>query len=95
MTVALRIEENTVRGELALDLAPGTTAAKRDRALDALLASPLGDAADALSVVLAASPSAYAYPLPGKDENGRTRFVVRGRIEADRLVPERPEPPPR
>ena len=91
MTLALWVEGRTVRGELALDLPPGTTAAKRDRAIGALLVAPLSDAAATLSVVLAAAPSAYAYPLPGKDEAGRTPFVVRGRVEGDRLVPERPD----
>jgi hypothetical protein len=92
MAPELRIEGDRVRGELALEVPPGTKAAKRDRALDALLAAPLSDAAGALDVVLAAAPSAFAFPMPGKDEQGRTRFVVRGRIEGDRLVPERPEP---
>jgi hypothetical protein len=90
MAVALHIEGKTVHGEVALELPPGTKAAKRDRALDALLAAPLSDAAASLSAVLAAAPSAFAYALPGKDEAGRTRFVVRGRAEGDRLVPERP-----
>ena len=90
MAVEVRIEGSTVRGELALDVTPGTKRAKRDRAIDALLAVPLTDAAVALSVVLAAAPSAFDFPLPGKDDAGRTRFVVRGRVEGDRLVPERP-----
>jgi hypothetical protein len=93
--LVVRAEGSTVRGAFALAVAPGTKAAKRDRAIDALLAVPLADAAEALSVVLATSPSAYAYPLPGKDEAGRTRFAVRGRVEGGTLVPERPAPDPR
>jgi hypothetical protein len=88
--VRVAVEGRTVVGEVAMAIAPGTKAAKRDRALDALLATPLHDAANELQVVLAASPSSYAFPLPGKDEEGRMRFAVRGRIEGDRLVPHRP-----
>jgi hypothetical protein len=91
MTDELRVEvrDRAVVGEVAIVVAPGTKANKRDRALDALLATPLHDAASELGVVLAASPSAFAFPLPGKDDAGRTRFAVSGRIEGDRLVPHR------
>lgn len=92
MSVAVRVEGKTVRGEVAIPVQPGTKAATRDRALDALLALPLADAVDELGVVLAAAPHAYAFPQPGKDAEGRTRFLIQGRIEGDRLLPERPVP---
>ena len=88
-SVRVVVEERGVRGEVLLNVLPGTKADARDRVLDALLATPLADAADALGAVLAAAPSAYAFPQPGKDEAGRTRFEVRGRVEAERLIPER------
>ena len=87
--VRVVIEGRGVRGEVAMSVAPGTKAGVRDRALDVLLAGPLAEAADALGAVLMAAPSAYAFPQPGKDEAGRTRFEVRARVEAERLVPER------
>ena len=88
-SVRVVVEGRGVRGEVLMSVLPGTKAGVRDRALDALLATPLGDAAEALGAVLAAAPSAYAFPQPGKDETGRTRFEVRGRVEAERLIPER------
>ena len=85
----LEVTKHGVDGECALDLAPGTTAKVRDQKLDALLALPLTDAGIELDVVLAASPSAFAFQEPGKDSEGRTPFTIRGRIEGDRLVPSR------
>ena len=90
--VRVAVEGRLAVGEVAIVVAPGTKAKKRDALLDVLLAAPLYDAASELGVVLAAAPSSYAFPLPGKDEAGRTRFAVRGRIEGDRLVPHRPPP---
>jgi len=86
----LETTANGVLGSLALTIAPGTKAAARDRALDGALARPLADAAAKLSVVLAAAPSTFAFQQPGKDDRGRTRFLVSGRVEGDRLVPARP-----
>jgi len=86
----LTIEKNGVTGEIAIAVAPGTKAHARDRALDAALSAALSDAAASLDVVLAAAPSAFAFQQPGKDEEGRTRFTISGRIEGDRLVPARP-----
>ena len=90
MTIELEVKGKTVQGEFALAVAPGTLAKDRDREIDALLAGPLSDAADRLGVVMAAAPSAFARPLPGKDESGRVRFQVAGRVEGERLVPFRP-----
>lgn len=92
MAEPLHIEDQNVSGEIAIEVPPGTTAQVRDRALDAALSGALGDAADRLGAVLAAPPHRFAHPLPGKDEAGRTRFVVRGRAEGGRLVPERIAP---
>lgn len=89
MANLLTIEGPVVAGEIALDIRPGTTAQVRDRALDAALSGPLNDAAERLGAVLAAPPHRFARPLPGADEARRTRFVVRGRAEGGRLVPER------
>ncbi len=89
MADALTIKDQLVSGEIAIDVPPGTTAQVRDRALDEALSGPLNDAAGELGAVLAAPPHRFAQPLPGKDEEGRTRFSVRGRAEGGRLVPER------
>lgn len=78
---------NGVEGEAALRLEPGTRADAQHHTLDAALSSPLSDAAAELGLVLAARPSAYAFLQPGRDDEGRCRFVVRGRIEGDLLVP--------
>jgi hypothetical protein len=85
----LEIEGKDVTGELALELPPGTTAAVRDRALDALLGAPLDERARELDLAIAAAPCRFATPRNGKDERGRTVFDVRGRVEGDRLVPVR------
>jgi len=76
-------------GELVLDMPPGTTAAARDKALDALLGPRLEKLALEMTAVVATAPSAFAFPEPGKDEQKRTRFSIRGVIEADRLLPQR------
>jgi len=86
----LELVENTLVGELAVDVPPGTTAAARDKAIVALLGARLMALASDANVVVAAAPSSFAFPEPGKDEQKRTRFTVRGVIEADRLVPQRP-----
>ena len=86
----LETEGDMISGELALDLPPGTTAAARDRALDTILAGRLTELAAARGVVLSAPASSFAFQSPGKDDQRRTRFVVRGRVEGDRLLPARP-----
>lgn len=89
MTITLRVEGNEILGQLALLVPPGTTAARRDDMVDGALTEPLFAAAGELGVVLAADPHAYARPLDGRDEQGKTRFEVRGRAEGGRLVPVR------
>lgn len=93
--VRLEVEGKLLAGELALELPPGTTAAVRDRSIDALLGDALIDAAASVDAVVAAAASAFAFPRPGKDPQGRTVFDVRGRIEGDRLLPNRPGKPAR
>ena len=87
-TVTLTVRNDTVEGELALEIAPGTLAPARDRALDEALSGPLTERAAQLASVLAAAPHRYARPTPGKDAEGRTHFVVRGRVEGEYLVPD-------
>lgn len=77
-----------VKGEVALGLEPGTRSDEQREALDRVLVAPLTQAAHTLHVVLAARPSSFAFALPGKDAEGRARFVVRGRREGDRLIPD-------
>ncbi len=88
----LRVEGTHVRGELALVIAPGTVAKARDRLLDRALLVAITARADELGSVLAAAPASYCFVRPGKDELGRTTFDVGARIEAERLIPERPRP---
>ena len=85
----LRIEvvPRGVEGEIAIALEPGIRAETQARKLDRPLATPLAEAAAQMNLVLSARPSAYAFVQPKKDEQGRTRFLVRGREEGDRLVP--------
>lgn len=85
----LEIDGKDIKGELALELPPGTSAAVRDKAIDVLLADRLAERATELDVVVAAAPSRYAMPRNGKDERGRTVFDLHGRAEGDRLVPVR------
>ena len=42
-----------------------------------------------LHLVLAAAPSSYAMPRPGKSEDGTLLYDVSGLIEGDRIVPAR------
>jgi hypothetical protein len=85
--VRLQPTATGVQGEASLLLEPGTRADAQHHTIDAALSSPLSDAAAELGLTLVARPSAYAFAQPGKDEAGRCRFVVRGRIEGDFLVP--------
>ncbi|HEU4539430.1 MAG TPA: hypothetical protein VFS00_35165 [Polyangiaceae bacterium] len=84
---ALQIEGDEVSGELSIRVQPGQKAPSLNAALDRALSALLTDAATSLGVVVAAAPHTFAKPLPGKDEAGRIRYVVRGRREGDRLVP--------
>ena len=89
MAAKLTLEGKIVSGEVRLDVHPAMSARDRDRALDAELSAPLTDIANELGVVLAGAAHRFAKPLPGKDDEGKMRFAVRGRAEGDRLVPER------
>lgn len=89
MEVRLEVKDDEVTGEFALELPPGMVAAKRDKAVDEALTGPLYEAARKLGVVLSSDANDYAHPLNGHDEQGRTRFQVRGRVEGDLLVPMR------
>jgi hypothetical protein len=88
MPELLTVRGEHVEGELALNIPPGTVAAERDRALDVALTTLLGDIADKLGAVLASPPHRFARVLPGKDVEGRDRFMVRGRAEGGRLIPD-------
>lgn len=88
MSDPLTIEENLVSGEIALTIAPGTSAQAQQRALDVALMPLLEAVAGKLRVVLAAAPYHFARPLPGKDAAGQTHFAVRGRAEGDKLMPD-------
>lgn len=84
---ALQIEGDEVSGEIAVRVQPGQKAPSLNAALDRALSVLLSDAATSLGVVVAAAPHTFAKPLPGKDEAGHMRYLVRGRREGDRLVP--------
>lgn len=85
----LRVEGNEVVGEVSIVVAPGTRADVQAKLLDDALRKELADLAASLQVVLVSPPSRYAKPAPGKGADGTTRFVVRGRIEGEQLVPVR------
>ena len=87
MSDSLTIEEDVVAGEIALEIPPGTSAKKLEALLAAALLEPLHRVADELHVVLAAEPTKYARQLPGRDDEGRTVYAVRGRVEGGKLVP--------
>lgn len=86
----LELEGKALVGELAVDVPPGTTAAARDKAIVALLGPRLQALANEAGIVVGAAASSFAFPEPGKDEQKRTHFTVRGVIEGDRLIPQRP-----
>lgn len=85
----LELRGDEMTGEAVLEVRPGTRREERDRALDALLATPLADLAREQGVVVGAAPHAYAFELGGRDPEGRTRFEVLGRVEGEVLVPRR------
>jgi hypothetical protein len=90
--VRLQPTAKGVEGEASLLLEPGMRADAQHHTIDAALSAPLSDAAAELGLTLVARPSAYAFLQPGRDEDGRSRFVVRGRIEGDLLVPAQHDP---
>lgn len=87
--LSLELVGKSLVGELALEVPPGTTAVARDQAIDALLGPRLDALANEATAVVSAAPSAFAFQEPGKDEQKRTRFTIRGLLEADRLLPQR------
>jgi hypothetical protein len=89
--IRLELVGKALLGEIALDLSPGTTAATRDKAIESLLGPRLDALANEVTAVVAAAASAFAFQEPGKDEQKRTRFTIRGLLEGDRLVPQRPK----
>lgn len=89
---ALQIEGDEVSGEITVRVQPGQKAPSLNAALDRALNVLLIDAATSLGVVVAAAPHTFAKPLPGKDEAGNLRYLVRGRREGDRLVPAHSKP---
>jgi hypothetical protein len=84
---ALRVEGDEVTGEFSLLVQLGQKSPSLNAALDRALGVKLSDAATSMGVVVAAAPHTFAKPLPGRDETGRVRYLVRGRREGDRLVP--------
>lgn len=88
--LSVDLAAETVSGELAIAVAPGTTADKQTRAIDGALGDALEARAKELGLVLDAQPSRFTRMLPGKDDEGRVRFSVRARAEGDRLVPAHP-----
>ena len=87
MSAELRVDGNRMIGTVAIVVPPGTRAAERDALLDAALGERVHALAAELGAAPAAAPSAYAWPRPGKDGEGRTTFDVCARAEGDRLLP--------
>lgn len=86
--IQLAIEEgDLITGEIALAIAPGTSADVQSRAIDDALDDALTARARELGLVLDAAPSRFVRAIPGKDAEGRLRFAIRARPEGDRLVP--------
>lgn len=89
MDIPLTLRDREIRGEFALLVPPGTLAAARDKLVDEHLTEALFALARSVGAVLATDAHDYARPQDGRDDQGRTRFVVRARIEGDRLLPVR------
>jgi hypothetical protein len=89
MDISLTLRDGEVSGEFALLVPPGTVAGDRDKLVDEHLTDPLFAFARGHCAVLAADPHDYVRPLDGRDDQGRTRFTLRARLEADRLMPVR------
>jgi hypothetical protein len=85
--VELHVDGDDVRGEVWLRLEPGTTVAKRERALDDILTDALYEVSVQMGVVLSADPHAYASLTDHLDDQKRTQFLVQAKVEGDRLVP--------
>ena len=87
MAGELTVEGEEMSGEVALSIPPGTRASEVERLLVEALKDELYRVADELEVIVSAHPTKYARQLPGRDEEGRTRFQVRGRREGGKLIP--------
>jgi len=87
--VELHVDGYGLQGEMWIRLEPGTTKQQRDRLLDGVLTEALFEASVQIGAVLSADPHAYAQLTDEVDEDKRTRFVVQGKVEGDRLVPVR------
>ena len=70
-----------------MNVPPGTTKEAREQAIEDELTRSLGEAAETIGVVLAATPTRFTRERPGRDAEGRTVLDVSGRVEGDRLVP--------
>lgn len=91
MDVPLTLRDGEVTGEFALLVPPGTVALARDNLVDDHITDALFAFARSHCAVLAADPHDYTRQLNGHDDQGRTRFTVRARLEGDRMVPVRKE----
>lgn len=80
-------EGGRVLGQVAVLIGARSTKSAREKAIDDALGSQLVDAASALGLVLAASPSRYTRERPGRTADGKTVLDVLGRAEGDVLVP--------
>lgn len=87
MAGELIVEGEEMSGEIALAIPPGTRSEEVERLLVEALKDEIYRVADELEVVVSAHPKKYARELPGRDDEGRTRWAVRGRREGGKLVP--------
>jgi hypothetical protein len=87
MAGELTVEGEEMSGEIALTIPPGTRASDVEKMLVEALKDEIYRVADELEVIVSAHPTKYARQLPGRDEEGRTRYQVRGRREGGKLVP--------
>lgn len=87
LTVRAEAQSPTVEGEFALAIAPGTRSADIERLVRETVVDDLNRAAAELGAVVGASTEAFVREKPGRDADGRTVFLVRGRLEGGRLLP--------
>ncbi len=86
-SVSLQVDRDELTGTFELLIPPGTTVEARDKLVDDLLTEPLFELARDQGLVLATDPHGYVKLLDGRDEQGRTRFVLHARFEGGLLVP--------
>lgn len=84
---AIVVEDEHVRGTIAVRIAPGGSSEQRLRLIEEVLTEQFDAVVSELGVVLAATPVKYVRERPGRDAEGQTIFDVDGLIEGDRLVP--------